>query len=318
MLSTESTVHLYLPQSHVRSVIEQLDDLSSQFKGKLKFIDGVTPKISLFNAPLEEMNRIASLVREINESHTVIEQEFQIESHYLSNLTHPPFLAQLKLESGCIDFITNENTVTIKSKSEQCCLLGFERLKSMTSKQMMDIPEKAIGYIIGTKGSRLKDLIQEYKCHIEVIDNKLCFEGPLSNIKEAMACIQQLVNELPKNSSQPKLSTTTQVIYVNDDHVGTIIGVQGKTIKQISYNSRCQVSIDQQPNRVKQPVSIIGSLEDIEYCKQLINESIAFYEEKSIDNRNWAPPHSNQRSFEYPLYPHYPEISTTVLFIHLV
>ena len=241
MLGNNKEYSLYLPQSHVRKVVENLDDLKSKFNGSLEFIDGQRPKILLSHNPnYNDIQSIANAIRALNNTSSTFEKELKIDKQYHGFVLgqHGNTLKTILLESGC-DTITikepeynsTECTVVFKSYAEPCVQMAFDMIQTMVLK------------------------------------------------------VAQQNNAM---SHKTATSAISKKIYINDAHVGAIIGVQGRMVQYISQNANCQVSIDQLPGREKQIVNMTGLPRDIEYCKELINDAIGQYEANL--NYTTAPP----------------------------
>ncbi|GMH91399.1 hypothetical protein TrVE_jg9279 [Triparma verrucosa] len=118
------------------------------------------------------------------------------------------------------------------------------------------IPTNLIGWVIGRGGKRLKDIMAKTKCLIwidqetaEGVDDRTCYVrgetsesvgAAISKIKELMKC-----GPHAESAAEAGADQLTKILDCPKHLVGLIIGNRGMTIKKLSDDSQCLISINQ-------------------------------------------------------------------------
>ncbi|OWF36372.1 tudor and KH domain-containing protein-like [Mizuhopecten yessoensis] len=140
------------------------------------------------------------------------------------------------------------------------------------------VPSKAVGPLIGRQGANIKKLQNQTGTMICFRDDSkrdsgedrvLVIRGSTDQAQEAELLVRKTINEMP--------TLLTEEIQVPVKALGRIIGRNGDSIRQISRSSNARVYIDrarEEPRDITKKVSIIGSREQIDIAKSLIEEKV--------------------------------------------
>lgn len=118
---------------------------------------------------------------------------------------------------------------------------------------VMDIEAAVVGWVIGKSGSRIKEIQFDTGCKVwidqDVPNNqprKIFFQGSRQNISAATKRVKDLIECAPAIGIQEVLiGNKTVIIDCPASYIGSLIGKNGMTIKNIQASSGAKVSIIQ-------------------------------------------------------------------------
>ncbi|KAK3593506.1 hypothetical protein CHS0354_037029 [Potamilus streckersoni] len=155
-----------------------------------------------------------------------------------------------------------------------------EGQKVMTSRHTlieMKIPRKSVGAVIGRQGQKIKELQETSGARInfkddsgkEDEDRTILIRGTPESAQTAECLIRKILADQP-------IKVTIE-IHVPAYSIGRIIGHNGDTVRQISRSTNTKIYIDRTRDSYRddpRPITITGTLENIEIAKGMINELI--------------------------------------------
>eukprot|EP00094_Tigriopus_californicus_P008162 TCALIF_07858-PA protein Name:"Similar to Fubp1 Far upstream element-binding protein 1 (Mus musculus)" AED:0.11 eAED:0.11 QI:0/0/0/0.4/1/1/5/0/564 len=166
--------------------------------------------------------------------------------------------------------------------------------------EIIMVPDKMVGLIIGRGGEQITRLQAEYGCKIQMAqdsagqpDRQCTLTGAAVNISQARAAIERIVanegNGPPRGAGGPGGPGAAPgggffEMMVPGHKVGLIIGKGGESIKQLQEQSGAKIVIiqDTPEAAMEKPLRITGSPEAVERAKQLVTEILNQGDERDM------------------------------------
>ena len=146
--------------------------------------------------------------------------------------------------------------------------------------EVVEVPDKRIGWIIGTGGARITEIKAQSGAQIHIDPpgsdmRKVTVWGVPAAVSVAVNLIR--VSLTSTGRDQPGQKQEAQLtLEVKDSQVGAIIGRGGTNIKELRTRSMCEIWIEavdeEHPNTGIRKVHIAGSAIHCETAKQMIGE----------------------------------------------
>ncbi len=165
-----------------------------------------------------------------------------------------------------------------------------------TTSEMMMVPDKMVGLIIGRGGESIMRLQTETGCKIQMAqdsqgmpDRQCTLTGSPASIQSAKNAIDRIIaNEGQTRSSGNYMSSTPAPgggffeMLVPGHKVGLIIGKGGEMIKQLQEQSGAKIVIIQESSEAahEKPLRITGTPEAVETAKHLVQEILSQTDER--------------------------------------
>ncbi|KAL3854394.1 hypothetical protein ACJMK2_013665 [Sinanodonta woodiana] len=141
----------------------------------------------------------------------------------------------------------------------------------------LKIPRKLAGVVIGRQGQKIKELQETSGARINFKDDNgkedeertIQIRGTSESAQTAECLIRKIIADQP-------VKITTEM-HVPAKCIGRIIGRNGESVRQISRSSNTKIYIDRTRDGYRdgpRPITITGSLENIEIAKGMINELV--------------------------------------------
>eukprot|EP00095_Tigriopus_kingsejongensis_P003499 maker-scaffold373_size192110-snap-gene-0.39 protein:Tk03499 transcript:maker-scaffold373_size192110-snap-gene-0.39-mRNA-1 annotation:"far upstream element-binding protein 1" len=163
--------------------------------------------------------------------------------------------------------------------------------------EIIMVPDKMVGLIIGRGGEQITRLQAEYGCKIQMAqdsagqpDRQCTLTGAQANITQARAAIERIVanegNGPPRGVGGPGAAPGGGFfeMIVPGHKVGLIIGKGGESIKQLQEQSGAKIVIiqDTPEAAMEKPLRITGSPESVERAKHLVTEILNQGDERDM------------------------------------
>ncbi|CAB3403543.1 unnamed protein product [Caenorhabditis bovis] len=146
------------------------------------------------------------------------------------------------------------------------------------------VPENVVGLVIGKGGSEIRNIQQMSGCRVQMNpDNSAVngfrgcqLQGTLASIEAAKAMINDIIHRNQVSSLKTGNgygNEQTIEIEIPAEKCGLIIGKAGETIRTLQEQSGCKMAMVQQTQAVTgvpKPLRIIGTPEQVELAKQLV------------------------------------------------
>lgn len=150
----------------------------------------------------------------------------------------------------------------------------------VTSRQArieVKVPSKAVGPLIGRQGANIKKLQTDTGTRICFQDDMkrepgqdrvLVIRGTTEKAQQAEIIVLKVISDMP--------TILTEEMMVPVQSLGRIIGRNGDSIRQISSSSSARINIDRSRDvrDITKQVSIIGSRQQIDIAKTLLQEKV--------------------------------------------
>ena len=151
------------------------------------------------------------------------------------------------------------------------------------------VPQTSVGLIIGKGGETLKSIQMKTGAHIQVVrdsaadlskpDRPMGLSGTPEQIEaartEILSYVNQSLNKMGGFGAMGFNSTNSEKIFIPHGQVGTVIGSNGVTIRNIGTKTGAKVQICPETNGPERGVMLGGTKEQMEAAKREIFQIIA-------------------------------------------
>eukprot|EP01029_Cantina_marsupialis_P025346 TRINITY_DN66_c0_g1_i5.p1 TRINITY_DN66_c0_g1~~TRINITY_DN66_c0_g1_i5.p1 ORF type:complete len:435 (-),score=233.86 TRINITY_DN66_c0_g1_i5:833-2137(-) len=147
------------------------------------------------------------------------------------------------------------------------------------------VPARAIGYLIGTGGTKVREMKESSGCHIS-LDDKIMnasgsvrhcrFEGTVEAVQKGIEVVKATIEEWKAENPANDEDVLSLTMVLPRSSIGYIIGHGGAAVRELNRQTNTLIKVFRSDNRQmsEQPLVIIGKMEDIFNAELAILEKI--------------------------------------------
>jgi len=188
---------------------------------------------------------------------------------------------------------SDPNIIKITGKKSNCEGASQALLELVPITAEVSVPYKFHRYIIGQKGTGVREMMQKFDVNIRVpsMDEKsdvILISGVPSNVEAAKGGLAEKVAELEAEEEEKARRSFQVTVSVNPDYHPKIIGRGGQVITKLRDDFKVQIQLPKKEAEENDIITITGLEEDAEAARDAILKIVGQYEsqvqeEVSID-----------------------------------
>ncbi|KAL3082979.1 hypothetical protein niasHS_010781 [Heterodera schachtii] len=174
-----------------------------------------------------------------------------------------------------------------KSNGTDMANVGMGAQVAETLVENVDIPESAVGLVIGRGGEQIQLIQQQSSCRVQMSSEsnvsgfrQCTLQGARHNIDKAKQLIQEVLERSNRSAPGPQngANAITIELSIPGPKCGLIIGKNGETIKGLQEQIGVKMMLVQeshQPTMGTKPLRVSGPPDKVENAKRIIEQLLA-------------------------------------------
>jgi len=162
--------------------------------------------------------------------------------------------------------------------------------QGMVTNEIIGVPDKMVGLIIGRGGEQISRLQADTGCKIQMapesggLDRQCTLTGSPASIAAAKSAIDRIISSEGSGPRGGPMGSGYFEMSVPGHKVGLIIGKGGETIKQLQETSGAKIVIVQDTAEFadEKPLRITGSSDSVERAKGMITDILTQNDERDM------------------------------------